>query len=592
VSSKGAKARQVSNKQITANGLHLRILNTFIKQIRRTDLVILFLAVASLALRYLIPANIITNSPHDDLLGVQLAQKISNGEWLGAWDNRTLVKPAGYSIFLVFAKTVGLGPHILLHILFLCIFFYFIQVLGVILENASFSTAIQRISFLMFAFNPALYSGDFSRIYRLSLNTFFALFFIFLVFHLILVLEKNLGMQVINRSEPISVRIVVLMGVSYSGMVLTRSEAIWVLYPTAILLVYFIIQKLLKVSKSKRILILKRVLSLSLVAGITYVIPITIVKETNRKYYGVAILENYYSSEFARAFSLWTSVKGSTNNLSSVPINKSQREIVYSISPTASALKEQLETAPNTGWKVYSCAQAGICDESGPWFPFELRDVATNVFGIRSEVDFQSTFRKIADDIELACKQKVIECKRSGTETGTLNLLDLSKRMLLNDLGVYMSSLLNLDQANDITRRDGGSDPQQLELWNSVVKVDRLFMSNDKEIYLVLGDLLVSIKRIFIAFYAIFCLIGVLFLLCGRLQDKTAKVLRQFQIYLFLVVITYGLGMAIFHASTNVPSGNSLYTQPIVPVFCLLLLCGVIGAYFEVKGRVEQTIAN
>jgi hypothetical protein len=88
-------------------------------ELRRFDFIIIVIAILSLIVRILIPANVYTNAGHDDYLGIELARNLLNGDWLGTWNNRTLLKPAGYSYFLVIAHFIPIEPQILIHIMYL-----------------------------------------------------------------------------------------------------------------------------------------------------------------------------------------------------------------------------------------------------------------------------------------------------------------------------------------------------------------------------------------------------------------------------------------------------------------------------------------
>ena len=493
-----------------------------IQILQRYDLLIILAAFLSLLLRILIPANVFTNTPHDDFLGIQLANNLLSGDWLGIWDNRTLLKPAGYSYFLVICHFLPIEPQVFLHIIYLCSVGYFVWIMKRVFPVNRASISLLRLSFILMAFNPMYLSGDFSRVYRMSLNVVLVQLTILVVLHYWLILAGN------PRSETLQSKFLLrkkgrtdtyfslLIGLLYSSLVLTRSEAVWILYPVLISFGVFGVYGWLKNKGRNRTKHISKLMLISILAVIGFSVPVEGIKQINSHYYGTPILENYYSGQFARAFSLWTGVQGSKPNLTFVPINASQRAIVYRISPTAKSLEKSLETPPNTGWKIFNCQQSAVCDETGPWFPFELRDVATQVFGIDSEAKFQQVFRQIADDISAACNSNVIKCKRPGSSTGTLNLRDISKRQIVNDMAIYFSSLSNLDQANEIMRRDGGSDPSQLAIWNSVVQINRLYMPDDKHLFLVLGDLVASLKNLYSKIYTFLIIIFIVALLLPR----------------------------------------------------------------------------
>jgi hypothetical protein len=542
------------------------------------DPIIIIVMILSFILRNFIPANVYTNTPHDDFLGIQLANNLLNGNWLGSWDNRTMLKPPGYSFYLVICHYLAIEPQVLLHAIYLFIAGYFVWIMKRVFRESNLSRTLSRLSFSLLAFNPMFFSGEFSRIYRSSLNTIFALLLTILVIHFWLLMNsesstKFLPFKKILKSRKQGVTFFSLCsGLLYAGMVLTRSEGLWILYPSVALLLFYSVLSLSRGPKGNKLKTLfepARIIGFTLVG---FVVPVGIIMQVNYHHYGVNQLENYYSGEFARAFSLWSGVDGNNPNLSFVPINSSQRSAVYQISPTAKQLEEFLETPPNTGWKIFNCQQSSVCDESGPWFTFELRDVATQVFSIDSEVKFQKVFKAIADDIENACNIGEIDCKKPGSSTGTINILDISKRQIVNDLAIYFSSLVNMDQASDITRRDGGSDVSQLSQWDSVVKINRLTMQSDKDLYLVLGDVVSSLKSIYSKIYLVLSLLFLFTILRPRRITDSKSAVLPLLFFLPCTLFLYGGGMALFHSATNISAGNSFYTQPAAPIFLIMLL--------------------
>ena len=344
----------------------------------------IFFAGISLVIRILIPPNVIYYAMHDDFLGVITAQSILNGEWLGSWSNRTLLKPPGYSYFLVFCHYFHIAPHIALHILYILASIYLIYVLSLILKS-KLSSWLQVFLFAFLVLNPFLFTQDFSRIYRISLHTFLVYLFFILVIHFYC-FNRGLDTKLLkfqnsirlpnNESFLVYKLFAVFLGLTYSFLVLTRIEAYWILYPAAIIMLVFI--SILSVKKRFREL--KTISPIILVFILGWQLPLAVVKQVNSVRYESSVIENYYSGEFARTMKLWISVNG--YETLSVPISKEKREKVYKISRTAAEISKYLEIPANTGWKIFNCQQTGECDESGPWFTFMLRDAVTEHFKI------------------------------------------------------------------------------------------------------------------------------------------------------------------------------------------------------------------
>jgi len=67
------------------------------------------LALALVKLWLLSPQEVIARTaPHDDTLFVGLALSILQGEWLGVYDQFTLMKGSGYPLFIALSNVLGL----------------------------------------------------------------------------------------------------------------------------------------------------------------------------------------------------------------------------------------------------------------------------------------------------------------------------------------------------------------------------------------------------------------------------------------------------------------------------------------------------
>lgn len=67
------------------------------------------LLVLRLALVERLPAYIVGNAPHDDLWMVQKASYILAGQWMGPYDQYTLIKGAFSPLFLAACRGLGLS---------------------------------------------------------------------------------------------------------------------------------------------------------------------------------------------------------------------------------------------------------------------------------------------------------------------------------------------------------------------------------------------------------------------------------------------------------------------------------------------------
>ena len=56
-----------------------------------------------------LPIYAIANAVHDDRMMINIAQSLMNGEWMGSYNQMTLVKGIMYPLFLVFCNKIGIS---------------------------------------------------------------------------------------------------------------------------------------------------------------------------------------------------------------------------------------------------------------------------------------------------------------------------------------------------------------------------------------------------------------------------------------------------------------------------------------------------
>ena len=107
-----------------------------------------FLYVFTILLNLYLRANVPTRAaflaPHDDQLGLELASNILNGDWLGPWDNRTLAKPPGYSMYLAVAHFIPLQLVVLNQLLYIFVVLFLVRKLQLITQlNLKYKSLIK-----------------------------------------------------------------------------------------------------------------------------------------------------------------------------------------------------------------------------------------------------------------------------------------------------------------------------------------------------------------------------------------------------------------------------------------------------------------
>ncbi len=552
-------------------------IRTYIKFV---DLVILGISSISLGIRILIPPYIIFNSPQDDLLGVVLAKNIVNGNWLGEWNINTLAKPPGYSIFLTISHGLNLSPTVLTHILYLVFSFFFSYTIAHIASRNHLNQNVcLRLTFAVMAFNPAVFGGSFSRVYRTSLYAVFVVLF----FALLLKALDSLLIDLQNKSGHVKINskirfLIILMGINYSILENIRSESFWILYGLlGSSIVLFVVLHFKKIDKKS----LKKSYQLFFIVIFFFAIPNTLgnylVGSINSKYYGVSESENFYSGNFAKAYKKWTGVLEGTDPRSYVTISTAQRQAVYKISPTAKTLESYLEIPSGEGWKIHSCSSLNLCDDYGPWFPWAIRDAAIASGQVTDEKSFQLFFNRIENEIAIACSSGKLSCGNSGFSVGVKPLMELPVRHVLNSAIESSSQILELTPAANTDRSITNTDQNLFAIWSDVVKYEYQPTSSTKE-WISFPGVVKFLKLIYSPLMVFAFILSLLFFFRKNL-DGSITGLKMFSgvsvasFYLFI----FGLGVA--EVSYGFNTFINVQIMAVQPLSLMILISCCLGFF-------------
>lgn len=418
----------------------------------------------SLVFRFLIPPSPKYGSVHDDELLVILASQIMNGNWLGNYEalgHLTLAKPPGYAVFLAVTNPLPWPPTVSAHMLLLLGILLIsreLLILGVPVKGVALWTVFA-------AFTPAWFWDQTSRIYRESL--------------LLGLISTVLGLSLLSS------RLIRSTCINLTRLNLAKASA--ALFLTGSFVGFFYITKpswhavlFVAIGVSSTYLFIATSLDRNLrVSGIVFVMIATIaptlitskyVGQKNFETYGVRAIDTFGNGQFPRALNSIYGIED-TEDRKYVDVNAKMRDQMYSVSETAALLEPYLEGNPGEGWKVQPCQTTlDFCDESGPWFAWELRDAAQGAGLGRSAIEFEDTFRKIADDIDQACDNGQIKCENKGIAPGLDSIDSLGKLDLLDAMS--LSFIISADgEAGNFPREFSNVlTDERYKLWNDMVK--------------------------------------------------------------------------------------------------------------------------
>jgi hypothetical protein len=531
----------------------------------------------SLGLRFAIPPSPGYGATHDDELMVNLAHQIMNGNWLGRYDtlgHLTLSKPPGYPIFLATTNFFPWPPTVTAHILLLLGIFLIARellIMGVSQKGVALWTAFAALT-------PAWFWDQTSRIYRESL----LLALVSLVVALSL-LSSRLIRDASTNLNPAAIAkastAVLINGGVISFFYLTKPSWHAVLLVAAgISSVFLFIGKSL--SFKLRTLGVSSVLVFLL---LPVFVGIKLVEQKNFENYGVKAIDSFGNGQFPRALNLIYSIED-TEDRKYVDVTAKMREKIYSVSNTAALLSPFLEANPGEGWRSQPCQSAlKFCDESGPWFAWDLRDAVQNSGLGSNAYEFEQTFKQVADDIERACKAKEITCERKGIAPGLDSIDSLGRRDFIDAISLSFIISANGEIGNFPRSFATALTEDRAKVWNETVK--GLPANEELNSYepnnSVLGDTRKLLSMPFTSLWLILLMagtVGIFIRIRSTKKRELAANLRWISLFSALGYGIYASQIALLEASSAMfmSYGGSLYLIPAIFLQMIWLSFGVL----------------
>ena len=331
------------------------------------------------------PVYAIGTAQHDERLFLQLADFIVRGEWLGAYNQMTLAKGCGYSLFVAAVFWIGLP-------------LFFAQQLLYAAACAAFSRACAPAirsagaRFFIYAFllwNPMSYEAPtLGRVMRQHLYT-----------PLGIMILAGLVALYYRRSENFVRQApwATLLGFSLGFFWLTREESIW-LAPTVILLVLAWTVGSFRAKTGGRGVWCVAAMTTTVCA----LLPVSLVSWQNYRHYGWFGTSEFHGTPFKDLYGAMVRVKIGPE-LAQVPVTRQAREAMYAVSPTFAQLQPWLDGQIGSDWsekEMYPAAERQI---RGGWLVWAMRDSLVASGHGHTAGEAMDFYRQAAKEINQAC---------------------------------------------------------------------------------------------------------------------------------------------------------------------------------------------
>lgn len=361
---------------------------------RAVSLIALALGVAFLIAFAARPAVVIPGAGLDDALFVRLGRYLAMGDWLGPYDQRTLVKGMGFPAFLALANLLGLAYPLAIALIHLASSGFAAVVSGRLLRSRLAGLSLFALLLLI----PPLYYGDQLRASREAFYT-----------ALTLALAASAIALGSGRIMPRAWSIP-LTGLLGAWWWLTREEGVWLLPSLALL-------ALLPLAEAGPASLRARAARLAPAAGALAIAAALVVGVglANRDAYGRFTINEIKDSAFQGAISALQKA-GEPYHRDRVPVPAAARRAIYAVSPSFAALAPVLDGPQGEGWRAHGCRMdAGLCgDIGGGWFFWAVRDAAAAHGDHQSPQKAAAFYRRITAEVTEACETGRLRCARWG----------------------------------------------------------------------------------------------------------------------------------------------------------------------------------
>jgi len=352
-----------------------------------TLLLFLGLSLFYLLLASNLPVSIYTTVAHDDAWFVDRARDLVSGNWLGDFNQMTLIKGSGFSLLLAVNHLLGLPVTLMLAMIYLvsCL------ILSLVLFKAGLPRWLVLVLFLFLLFQPALMP---TRIIRDNIYYSFLLTALAGTIHL-----------VTRQRQKTSYRIIIISGLSLGYFWIIREEGVWILPGFFILFIYILSKQ---PDDKTGILARLKVTGIYFISAAIFPLLIGL---ANYSHYGKYEQVDFKDKHFVDVLNALNSVEAGPE-IPYLPVPQKKRAVIYQISPAFAQLQTYFEgvglrwSAPGCAFYPHTCG-----DYAGSWFMWALRDGAALLGYYETPGDAERYYHKITQEINMACKKQIVTCR-------------------------------------------------------------------------------------------------------------------------------------------------------------------------------------
>ena len=331
---------------------------------------------------------------YDDALFIRHAISIRNGDWLGNFNELTLVKGPGYPVFLAINNLFGLNIVLTQALLYSCSLFFVFKVF--LLTNIQ--KFLAPLIFGIVLFDPRVFLLDHP--IRETIYTSQAIISLSVLVYVLN--RKSLSVSELRKNLVLSM----FGGLTFGWFWLTREEGLWIVPSLLLITIYFGKSAYMEGS-------FKRFLQIASIYLVGFFLVIFSFFGTNFVSYGSFTGVDITERNFTSAIHSLESINIGQDK-PFVSITKAMRNEAYKVSPTFALLQNSLDPKSSVSqWENVSCwVHKTTCAEiPNGFFVFAIRQAAANVGAYESPKSASKFYKRISDEISNACSKNLVTCK-------------------------------------------------------------------------------------------------------------------------------------------------------------------------------------
>jgi hypothetical protein len=331
----------------------------------------------------------VTLTPHDDLLFINHADSLLSGNWLGQFNQMTLIKEPFYPMFIALSNLLSLPLLLAEHLLYVVACWIFVWAVGPLVRQRIMLLA----AFLFLLLNPGSYNYPaIGRIFQLAIYAPLAL----------IVMSLLLGMA-IRATAPWRTAIgwSCGLGIGLAAFWITRGESIFLMPSVALIFLFIFVSTCGRKPRAWGRPLLLCLLPLIFMFG-----AVQLIKYKNNIHYDVPSVIELTTPEFEAAYGGLLRII-SDEDRQFYPVVRMARVKGYAVSPTFRQIENYLDGPVGEKWINF----IGDNDIPAAFFIWTFRDsvAAAGFYSSGSEaLDF---YRKMGEEIDGACLSGELQCR-------------------------------------------------------------------------------------------------------------------------------------------------------------------------------------